>query len=119
MSISECLRNTTVSIERPNRYGEGGDEVGPRTVIATDVPAIFEPRFRLFKDPVSGRDVSVSAVFAIDGVDAAGNPLDVRNEDLILFTDPLRGTTRTEEIVNVDPLLDGSKIDHVELEIGG
>ena len=63
---------------------------------------------------VDGLDVAVTAVFAIDGFDAAGAPVVPMLGDWVVWSD-YAGQTRRDEVVIVDPFSSSEGLDHLEL----
>ena len=117
MPICPDLANVfDLALFRPIRQAYGMDSSAPATTIADKLSAIYEP-VQVLARGESERDLLIVAKFRIDGTDNNGEPLDVRADDWLQFTD-FRGVLQKRQLIRrVSPWYCGPLLDHVLLEV--
>lgn len=117
MTVDRDFINVTdLAILRPPRNRPGLD-AGAAAEVATGILAAYEPRVQQIKSE-TGEDQTITAVLRIDGVDSAGNPLDIRSGDLARWTDARGRLQKPQRILRAVQWFSGTDIDHLELGIG-
>lgn len=106
MTVPAEFLNVEATITRPGTGGRGGAAAGPPTVVASNVPADFQPEVQRFRS-VNGEQKISTGVYRMDL-----GP-DVQEGDRIEH-----GGRPNEEIVRVRTWDHGLETDHLEVRIG-
>ncbi len=109
--------NVEVDLIRPTRGGPG-DDVTAETTLVSGQPAIFTPNEKVITS-VDGTQLSIVALFWIDACDADGQPVDVKKNDWIQYTNYRDRLQRRERIHDVFPVWVGTNLDHLRLRVTG
>lgn len=107
-----------LAITRPKRSGPAGDSlVANDFSVATDLCAIVEAEHAVIQDLDNRQQLVVASIW-IDGVDANGDFLKVREGDLVQYTDWKGDLVKKQQVLRVSPGYCGTELDHVELSVG-
>lgn len=114
--IEPCSVNVTdLAIFRRDLSGQGGD--GTDVKVASGLRAHHEEG----RAGTPGRDVTVTNVLMVDGVDSEGDSIVFRAHDLAQWTDYNGELTDKLAIVKVAPFFEpgrGIRLAHVRLDVG-
>ncbi len=109
--------NIEIDLIRPTRGGPGNDITG-QTPLVTAQAAIFTADEKVLTS-IDSKDLAITGVFWIDPCDADGNPIDVKKNDWVQYTNYRDRRLREERIHDVFPVYVGTQLDHLRLVVTG
>lgn len=109
--------NVEIDLVRPTRGGPG-DDVTAETVLVSGQAAIFTTDEKVLTS-LDGTQLTIVAVFWIDPCDDDGDPIDVKKNDWVQYTNYRDKLQRRERIHDVFPIYVGTNLDHLRLRVTG
>ena len=109
--------NIEIDLLRATRGGPGND-VTLETALVTGQPAIFTTDEKVLTS-LDSKELSITGVFWIDPCDSDGDPIDVKKNDWVQYTNYRDRRQREERIHDVFPVYVGTQLDHLRLVVTG
>lgn len=108
-----------LEILRPDRSGPGGDEVGPGTVLGSELQACRVAEDKLMRDSRGRELVSFARFFLDPWAGEDGEVVEIRPGDLASWSNVFGSAVDPQEIISVEPTMDcDGRLDIITFRVG-